>query len=72
MRKKTVQPRASASAKLTRLRQLIDAKIVAEVELSWKGAGDPAEIPVKEAYAEYCSIALETHIAQMEREEGSQ
>lgn len=50
------------------LRFLISEYVDAAVAESWKGGGDPADIPVLDAQLELAKAKLYGHIEKMERE----
>jgi len=52
------------------LRELIAEYKEAAIGESWKGGGDPLDIPVLEAQLTLAEMKLHCHIEQMKREEG--
>jgi hypothetical protein len=53
---------------LAELRYRINEYAEAMVAESWKGGGDPADIPVVEAQLELSKAKLDAHLERMERE----
>jgi len=50
------------------LEQLISAYAEATMQDSWKGGGDPADIPLLEKELELAQLRLTTHIEKMKQE----
>jgi hypothetical protein len=48
---------------------LIAAYTEASIQESWKGGGDPLDVPVLEAELALARLKLEAHIATRERED---
>jgi hypothetical protein len=74
MAKAKGKQRAPSQKKLARqpdqwaqLRALIQAYADAQEADSWKGGGDPEEMPLREKELELAQLKLNTHIAQMVR-----
>jgi hypothetical protein len=56
-----------AVSEFNTLRTLIGDFAQAAIAESWKGGGDPAEMPVFEAQLKLAEIKLDSHIKRMER-----
>lgn len=51
----------------TELMQLVREYAEAETADSWKGGGDPVDIPLIEAQLELARVRLEAHVTKMRR-----
>lgn len=60
---------ATPVTKWDTLRRLISEYVDAAIAESWKGGGDPAEMPLLEAREQLAKAQLEVHIHRMERDE---